>query len=214
MDSDANVLPMIVWSGLDLRPGVAGGVEAARGSIREKIWTSAVGRGHRYELLALASRVRPTAFLSSLELREDHVFDGAPPEVTWHNDLMVTWSLLYRRIAETGPEIVVPYAVYVLGVNPPTELEDAEIEEFNEFYTNVHMPEVAERRGALRASRYELDRVVRPPTRGAPHFLAVYEVDKDAAQVRRHIGPPYQTGPKVWQKHTTPWRFWYRRLSD
>ena len=48
------------------------------------------------------------------------------------------------------------HAIYLLGVNPPTEASEAELEAFNDFYTNVHLPEVAERRRALRAVRYEL----------------------------------------------------------
>ena len=31
---------------------------------------------------------------------------------------------------------------------------------------------------------------------------------------RRHVGPPYAPGPDVWQRHSTPWRLWYRRLGD
>ena len=109
--------------------------------------------------------------------------------------LRQTWSLLYRRVAETGPEAGTPYAMYVLGVNPPPDTTDEELDVFNDFYTNVHLPEVAGRRHALRAVRYELLQEVRPPYKGAPQFLAVYEVDEKAASVRRHVGPPYATGP-------------------
>jgi hypothetical protein len=87
------------------------------------------------------------------------------------------------------------------------------MEEFNAFYTDVHLPEVAERRHALRATRHELVREVKPPYQRAPQFLAVYEVDEQAASHRRHVGPPYATGPEVWQQHKTPWRLWYRRLA-
>jgi hypothetical protein len=108
---------------------------------------------------------------------------------------------------------VAPHAIYLLGVNPPEDATDEELEVFNDFYTNVHLPEVAERRHALRAVRYELVRAVKPPYQGAPRFLAVYEVDEAGASNRRHVGPPYSTGPDVWQRHKTPWRLWYRRLA-
>jgi hypothetical protein len=124
----------------------------------------------------------------------------------------MTWSLLYRRVAETGPALVAPYAIYLLGVNPPGDTTEADLDIFNDFYTNVHMPEVAERRHALRAVRYELLREIRPPYQGAPRFLAVYEVDEAGASNRSHVGPPYTSGPEVWQRHRTPWRLWYRRL--
>ena len=107
-----------------------------------------------------------------------------------------------------------PYAIYLLGVNPPAEVTEAELEVFNDFYTTVHLPEVAARRHALRAERYELVREVRAPYTGAPRFVAIYEVDEEAASRRRHTGPPYATGPEVWKAHKTPWRLWYRRLGE
>ncbi len=84
---------------------------------------------------------------------------------------------------------------------------------FNDFYTTVHLVEVAERRRALRATRYELTKEIKAPYLGAPRFLAVYEVDEKSAAQRRHVGPPYSKGPEVWQGHSTPWRLWYRRLG-
>ncbi len=127
--------------------------------------------------------------------------------------LRLTWSLLYRPVAETAPAEVAPFAIYLLGVNPPADASDEDLVVFNDFYTNVHLPEVAERRRALRAVRYELVDAVRPPYQGAPRFLAVYEVDEESAANRRHSGLPYASGPEVWQGHTTPWRLWYRRLD-
>ena len=106
-----------------------------------------------------------------------------------------------------------PSPIYLLGINPPVGVTDDELEVFNDFYSNVHLPEVADRRHALRAERYELQREVRAPYQGTPRFLAIYEVDEGSASNRRHTGPPYAKGPEVWQRHTTPWRLWYRRLT-
>jgi hypothetical protein len=125
-----------------------------------------------------------------------------------------TWSLEYRRVAETGPSLVAPFAIYLLGVNPPPDTTDEDLRVFNDFYTEVHLAEVAARRHALRAERYEVVREVKAPYQGAPRFLAVYEVDEESASERRHKGPPYSSGPEVWQRHTTPWRLWYRRLDS
>jgi hypothetical protein len=115
-------------------------------------------------------------------------------------------------VAETAPATIVPHAIYLLGVDPPPDATDDDLADFNSFYTDVHLPEVAKRRHALRAERYELVEEAKPPYRGAPRFLAVYEVDEQAASNRRHVGPPYTSGPEVWQQHKTPWRLWYRRL--
>jgi len=154
--------------------------------------------------------------LTAVESSEDGQASTAG-ETAWsgggdYEGLKRVWSVLYRRIAETAPALVVPYAIYLLGVNPPTETTGDELDIFNDFYTNVHLPEVAERRHALRAVRYELFHAAHAPYQGAPRFLAVYELDEKAASVRRHVGPPYLSGPGVWQRHTTPWRLWYRRL--
>jgi hypothetical protein len=169
------------------------------------------GPEEAYELIAVAARgFRPPRFLSTSDLPEASNDDHAEKA---REGLRLAWSLLYRRVAATGPALVTPYAIYLLGVNPPADATHADLDVFNDFYTNVHMPEVAERRHALRAVRYELLRAIRPPYQGAPQFLAVYEVDEAGASNRRHVGPPYTAGPEVWQRHRTPWRLWYRRLS-
>ena len=128
------------------------------------------------------------------------------------DDLRLAWSVEYRRIAETAPEGPAPFAVYLLGVDPPPEASEEELEAFDAFYTDVHLPEVAERRQARRAVRYELIRARRPP-HVLPRYLALYEVDEQGAARRRHQGPPYARGPAVWQAHSTPWRLWYRFLA-
>jgi hypothetical protein len=123
--------------------------------------------------------------------------------------LRQVWAVSYRQIAETGPRHRAPFATYLLGVNPPEGITPQELAEFNEFYTSVHLREVAERRHALRAVRYERVEEIKPPYPSAPSYLAAYELDETSAAVRRHSGPAYSSGPAVWQRHTTPWRLWY-----
>ena len=166
--------------------------------------------GERYDFLAVAARgFRPPRFLTIDPMAGDDPQVGERPD---REGLRQTWSLVYRRLTQTGPRGVEPHAIYLLGVNPPPDATDDELEEFNRFYNEVHLPEVAERRHALRAVRFELVHEVRPPYQGAPRFLAVYEVDEESAANRRHVGPKYSAGPPVWQQHKTPWRLWYRRL--
>jgi hypothetical protein len=205
--SQPEVTPVTAWSGWDVRGGaVVDATEAFGRSVPDES-----GAGEAYELIAVAARgFRPPRFMSTSALPGATGGDHEEPD---RPGLRLTWSLLYRRVAETGPSLVTPYGIYLLGVNPPADATDADLADFNDFYTNVHMPEVAERRHALRAVRYELLRAIRPPYQGAPRFLAVYEVDEAGASNRRHSGPPYSAGPDVWQRHTTPWRLWYRRLD-
>lgn len=166
----------------------------------------------RYELLAVASRgFHPPRALSTDAATVDEPKDAKTDEFT---GLRLVWSVLYRQIAETVPATQRPYAIYLLGVNPPDDANGADLATFNDFYTKVHLVEVAERRHALRAVRYELIEEVKAPYLGAPRYLAVYEVGESSAAHRRHVGPPYSAGPEVWQRHTTPWRLWYRRLGS
>lgn len=172
-----------------------------------------------YDLLAVAARgFRPPKVLTVAHTAsEDPPWDpkagqaGPRPDGT---GLRPAWSLLYDLIVETTPRESAPYAIYLLGVNPPAGATDEDLEVFNDFYTNVHLREVAERRHALRAVRYELVRALKAPPKGAPRFLAVYEVDEESASQRRHVGPPYSAGPPVWQGHRTPWRLWFRASGD
>jgi hypothetical protein len=168
----------------------------------------------RYALLAVAARgFRPPGFLTSTDLPEESDVDTSEVLDVEYPGLRQTWSLAYRRIMETGPSLERPYAIYLLGVNPPVDASQEDLATFNDFYSNVHLVEVAERRHALRAVRYELIKEVRAPYQGAPTFLAAYELNETSASNRRHVGPPYSAGPDVWQRHTTPWRLWYRRLG-
>jgi len=205
----SDLSPLTSWTGWDVRGGASAGPGAVAAFTRA---APTDGPDAHYELLALAGRgFRPPRFLSTVHLEGGHGPDHVPEPVD--ANLRPAWSLVYRRIAETGPEEVKPFAIYLLGVDPPAGATDEELVTFNEFYTEIHLREVAERRHALRAVRYELEREVRAPYKPAPRFLAAYEVDESSASNRRHVGPAYSKGPEVWQGHTTPWRLWYTRLS-
>ncbi len=204
---------LFAWTGWDLRKRdrPAGGDLAPTAAKRTE-----QGPERNYELLAVAARgFRPPQFLQAREVSKTEADDlragETPVDPTGIGEVRLTWSVLYRRIAETRTESTeLPFAIYLLGVNPPPQATADELAVFNDFYTNVHLREVAERRDALRAERYELEDELRAPYLGAPRFLATYEVDEVSASKRRHIGPPYTTGPEIWQQHKTPWRLWYR----
>ena len=215
--------PLTTWHGWDIHGGTS--AEPTAADPFTHLAPDTPGRGAHYQLIAVAARgFRPPRFLSTAPVAGDGTNDGADGGGDGGGDspaddepgtggLRQTWSLVYRQVAETAPDAGAPYGIYLLGVNPPADATDEDLDVFNDFYTNVHLPEVAERRHAIRAVRYELVREVKPPYQGAPRFLAVYEVDELAASNRRHTGPPYAKGPEVWQRHKTPWRLWYRQLS-
>ena len=123
--------------------------------------------GAHFELLAVAGRgFRPPKFLSEVHGRGESGRRRARPRLRTDPGLRPTWSLLYRPVAETAPAEVAPFAIYLLGVDPPADATDEDLEVFNDFYTNVHLPEVAERRRALRAVRYELVEAVKTALSG------------------------------------------------
>ncbi|MGC2168903.1 MAG: hypothetical protein WA580_07365 [Acidimicrobiales bacterium] len=198
---------LVSWRGWDLRTGTHADPRAAE--TFEGSAPTYPSSETRYELIAVAARgFHPPQFLTASAAGEgDSTKDEYP-------GLRQVWAVLYHQIAETTPVTERPYAIYLLGVNPPPDLSAQELAAFNDFYTNVHLVEVAERRHALRAVRFELVEELQAPYLGAPRFLATYEVDEKSASQRRHVGPPYSPGPDVWQRHTTPWRLWYRRLGS
>ena len=200
--------PTTRWTGWDVRRGA----EPRPPRCGDAIDRSA-GEGC-FELLALAGRgFRPPRYLTALG-SSDGDPRGKGGDASEEDALRIVWSIAYRRIMESAPRTADGHAIYLLGVNPPDGVTEDELETFNDFYTNVHLVEVAERRHALRAARYELADVRIAPAGGAPRFLAVYEVDEAGAAQRRHVGPPYSRGPEVWQRHTTPWRLWFRRIAQ
>jgi hypothetical protein len=204
--------PVTIWMGWDLRGGSR--TEPGADAAFEHSSPPYPGAEERFALLAVAARgFRPPGFLTSNNLADESDADRPGVMDVEYSGLRQTWSLMYRRIMETSPSLERPYAIYLLGVNPPDDATPGDLQTFNDFYSDVHLVEVAERRHALRAVRYELIREVRAPYQGAPQFLAVYELNEASASNRRHVGPPYSAGPDVWQRHTTPWRLWYRRLG-
>jgi hypothetical protein len=202
-----NASDLVSWEGWDLRSGAHADPRAAEAF--EGTAPPYPSADARYELLAVAGRgFHPPQFVVASAHNSGNETEHEYP------GLRQVWSVLYRQIAETAPASERPYAIYLLGVNPPADLSAKELASFNDFYTNVHLVEVAERRHALRAVRFELVEEVKAPYLGAPRFLATYEVDEKSAAQRRHVGPAYSAGPDVWQRHTTPWRLWYRRLGS
>lgn len=111
-----------------------------------------------------------------------------------------------------------PY-MYWVGVNLPADITPAEEQEFNDFYTNVHMPEVVGLNdGFVRAARYQL---THPDPRGdfGPRYLAIYEMDSEEAALgyikRNDTGfrQPFTPGPRGFKEMQGMWRLMWGRLT-
>ena len=196
--------PFTIWSGLDVHSEDAAALLEIERFYASGFATTLAGLDpgladvQRYELLA---RDRHGGFganmVSAFTGSEEGIADGAgwsalaalpTSPASWRNGIALSWSLLYRSVAETGPSSAPPHAIYMVGVNPPSGMSDDERATFVEFYTSVHVREVAKRRHCTRATVYELDRELLRPKEGSPEFLGVYEVEDAASVVTRHVG--------------------------
>lgn len=192
---------LTVWTGWDPRRrdgGHSAEIDQEQGHLTS-IDTEAT---ENYALLAVVARgFRPPQYLQRRELREteaDAPTDTATPEsIPGVGDLRLIWSVRYRRISTTDSGATAkPYAIYLLGVNPPPDASSEDLEVFNDFYTNVHLPEVAERRNAIYAERFELVDEQRPPTRALRAFLLPMPSTKQAPQTGDTWGLPIRRAPK------------------
>lgn len=71
--------------------------------------------------------------------------------------------------------------MYWVGMNTHPDTDPTAVAEFSRFYSTIHVPEVvASNPGFVRGTRYEL---LHPDPRGdwGPRWLAVYEMDGEAA---------------------------------
>jgi hypothetical protein len=105
-------------------------------------------------------------------------------------------------------------------MNVPPETDAAGLKEFDEFYTNIHVPEVVAMSKFIRGTRYELNREFLHPAPGSPRFLAVYEGDEESMKQRAALranaggGARLSSGPPAWEAHDTLWRLMYRRIDS
>jgi hypothetical protein len=110
---------------------------------------------------------------------------------------------------------------YWIGIDTDAKVTPAELDEFNRFYDDVHVPEVLDANpGVTGVTRFELDR---PDPRGdfGPRWLAAYHLNgSDAVDgyLRRNgpdatDRPAYTAGPGPWATMTPRWRMiWERKV--
>src|SRR4030042_152825 len=81
------------------------------------------------------------------------------------------------------------YAVYTICRDPSRE------KEFNEWYDQIHLPDILETPGIKRATRYE----IREPTEQQGKYVALYEVetediDQTIAKLRETVASKREQG--------------------
>jgi hypothetical protein len=100
--------------------------------------------------------------------------------------------------------------ILLVGVNC---VDPARETEFNDWYENVHLPEVCRAPGVKGADRYQ----IAAPAPDSPQYLAMYQLDgqqglQDYTAYRQAQSqgkvPPFTAGPPL----KVVWRTAYRRL--
>lgn len=111
-----------------------------------------------------------------------------------------------------------PYR-YLIGIDPDPDLSPVQVRAFDEYYENVHRPEVvAGNPGFLSGHRLEAAGLAAgsmfgPAAGGGPRWLAFYAI-ADLASARDYVsrqrvpgaGMSYTPGPVPWTRTTTTWR--------
>ncbi|MBM3225710.1 MAG: hypothetical protein FJZ47_18185 [Candidatus Tectomicrobia bacterium] len=132
------------------------------------------------------------------------------------------WRMIWQQVSATGTASQLPHSIFMVGMNVPSDTDDAALAAFNTFYTHTHVPEVMERGRYARSTRFALHRAFRHPQPRCPRFCAIYEADAASTQAnqerRGRSTPlpgetPLSSGPPAWERHDTLWRLVYRRID-
>jgi hypothetical protein len=190
-------------------------------------------RGTRYELIEQDARGNfGPRWLAVYEMADEESAKGylarndGPPEgrptyspgpSAWQS-YEGWWRLMWRRMVPEQGELGgngAPY-LYFVAMDEAPGTDEKGLQEFNDFYTNIHVPEVVAVSKFLSGIRYKLYRELRHPEPKSPGYLAVYEADENSLQARkeRAANPkPLSSGPPSWEGHVTAWRLLYKRLD-
>ena len=243
MEQPAFAYPFMYWVGINTPPNLD---EAGLAEFNEfytnihvpEVMASNPGfvRATRYELLTPDPRgdfgprwlavyeMDGEAAAQAYAERNDGPPEGRPTytpgPAAWQH-MEVPWRMIWRRVSSSGSSSQLPHSIFMVGMNVPPDTDEAGLAEFNEFYTNIHVPEVMANLGYSRGTRFELYRAFRHPAPGCPRFCAIYEGDEAATaanQQRRAKPQPggstFSSGPPTWEKRDTLWRLVYRRIES
>ena len=132
------------------------------------------------------------------------------------SQMTARWRILWERIAEVGslPEDD-SELLFLVGMSVPDDTAPEQLEQFNDFYTSVHLVEVMKHGGFPRACRLALHEDLLHPSPGAPTFCAAYETGGPDPLDGLFGAPPgtFTDGPPAWTARDTRWRLLYRRLT-
>jgi hypothetical protein len=134
------------------------------------------------------------------------------PTDAWANVFEPMWRMSWRKIFDTGPASVPPVRVRLIALSPPADATDAEVAEWNRFYSEVHVGEAMLRRRWTRATRWTLERSDLHPNPGCPRYFVLYEAAgfKDVPEDEVAAVGPWTPGPPIWKRQVGTWTLDYR----
>ncbi|WP_067469347.1 hypothetical protein [Actinomadura macra] len=136
-------------------------------------------------------------------------YTPGPP--AWRR-VTVVWRMIWQSGGSTGMADLVPGRIAMIGMDPAADATDAEVAEFDDFYTRTHLPEIVAGFGYDRGTRFTLWHEFAHPGPGCPRYNAVYEAEEPEP-----AGPPsgaaLTPGPRAWEERRVRWRAKYRRAG-
>jgi hypothetical protein len=232
------------WVGLDTPPDADARTLAAFNAFYDETHVPEVlannrgfVRASRYELLVPDARgdfgprwlavyeMQDEAAAQAYIARNDGPQEGRPAYTPGLADFRTTirWRMLWRQISAAGQAPDAYHGMFVVGMNVPDDTPPEGMREFNDFYTNIHVPEVMRWGGYASGLRFERFREFQHPAPGCPRFLAIYQGDQAATEAsqQRSFGSSsprpssvrFTDGPPTWERHDTLWRHVYKTIS-
>ncbi|RKS78953.1 hypothetical protein BZB76_0391 [Actinomadura pelletieri DSM 43383] len=123
----------------------------------------------------------------------------------------VVWRMVWEAAGSTGVDDLMPGKMAMIGMDPAADATEAEIAEFDDFYTRTHLPEIVTGLGYDRGTRFLLWHEFTHPAPGCPRYNAVYEAEDP--NPRPPGVPPLSSGPRAWEERQVRWRVKYRRAA-
>jgi hypothetical protein len=133
---------------------------------------------------------------------------------SWADNVESMWQMTWTMVSDSGSVGVRPDRVRLISLSPPPDASEADVAEWNAFYTEVHVPEAMQRRRWTRATRWVLDHAELHPSPGCPTYFVLYEAVgfTDATPEEVDSWGPWSEGPPIWKRHVGAWTLDYRSV--
>jgi hypothetical protein len=145
-------------------------------------------------------------------------YTTGPP--VWVDKRDTVWRMMWRRGASMGESHGSPDVVRMIGMDPAPDHSASELNDFNDYYTDVHLRDAMSSVPYDRGTRYELMPELAPRPASAPRYCAIYDTSGAHADVVRSVladksrpaRPSVVPEPRAWRERVSAWRLSYERV--